>query len=927
MAYGKFRHKKNLFFIQCVQSLLMLGLFFLYESSTGQTLNRAEYFFDNDPGTGNATPVTITPGASVNFSFNANISSLSNGFHNLNIRVCDNTGKWSHFQSRTFYIVSPASLVTSSTITRAEYFFDSDPGRGNGVSIAVTPGASITQNVAIPITALTPGFHNINFRVIDNRGQWSHFATRTFYIVPPITGNNGITIQKAEYFIDTDPGTGNGVNVSVTPGGSINQTIVIPTNALTPGFHRINFRVRDDKGHWSHFATRTFYILLQPTVSTNLVRAEYFFDNDPGTGLATPLPITPGSSQNNVFALDISTLTQGFHRLGIRYKDNLGQWSHFPVRTFYVIPANALPALTLTQIEYFIDTDPGIGAATDLSFTPASSVDQLFAVDLSGLPSGNHNLFVRAKDSNGFWSTTLISTFTLLACTPPTAPVSASVSRCGPGKLTLDASGAATGQVYRWYTDATTTTTLFVGSPYTTDSLATSKKYFASIYDPSTLCESSRTEVTASIVIIPKPALNLTGALAICDGDEIVLRGPAGFNGYAWSNSLATEEIKVNTSGTYTLTVSDGTCTSPPSDAFVLIVEQNPSKPVIQVTGATTLCGSETTDLSAPSGFSRYQWSRGDTTQQITVSASGNYTVKVTNAGGCESIASSPVTITSFVSPAKPIIQTIGSPILCNTNTSLTLRAPYGFTIYQWSNGAISQEITVATAGDYFVVTGNDASCLSVPSDTVSVTDQQGPCSTTGGPDPNNQPPVIEHTVGKGPIDGIVVISLAGLISDPDNNLDFTSLKITSPPTSGAVATIDNNFNLTIDYTGVNFAGTEELTIQICDLSGSCTQQQISMEVAGDIVAFNGLSPNGDGKNEVLFLEFIDVIPETINNQVTIYNRWGNSVFEITNYNNSDRVFAGLDNEGKELPNGVYYYKIQFNSGKGTKIGYITLRR
>lgn len=1088
MVNGQSRHQWNASFSKHVAAWLLLMLLFLSGESLAQTLNRAEYFFDADPGTGNGTPVAVTPGATVDFSFGANISSLTNGFHNLNFRIRDNTGKWSHFQSRTFYIVPVASLATSSTLTRAEYFFDSDPGIGNGVSIPVTPASAISQNVAIPITSLGPGFHNINFRAIDNRGQWSHFATRTFYIVPPLAVNAGTTIEKAEYFLDADPGTGNGVNVPVTPAGTINQNIVIPTNSLTPGFHTLNFRAKDDKGRWSHFATRSFYILLQPTISTAIVRAEYFVDNDPGTGLATPLSITAGSTQNNAFALDISSLSPGFHRLGIRYKDNLGQWSHFPVRTFYVIPGNALPAASLTNIEYYIDTDPGIGLATELSFTPAFTVNEFFALDVSAVPSGSHTLAVRAKDSNGFWSIVLTAPFTMLDCTPPAAPLATSLVRCGPGSVTFNASGAtgtqvyrwyddptsaailstgstyktdsllatknfyvsvydpatlcesgrtqitatilildkpvlnltgslsvcegtavelrgpqgftgylwsngatteaitvttsgtyslkvndgtctspasesfaltvqpvppqpailpaagstldlcakdkvildangATGsQIYRWYNDASTTVVLATGISYTTDSLSASRSYFATVYDPSTRCESKRTEVKITVTILPKPSLNLSGPRTICDGSSIILRAPQGFSSYAWSNGLTTSEITVVTPGTYAVSVSDRNCTSPASDPLILTVEQKPAQPVIRVSGPTTLCGSETTTLQAPSGFQRYQWSTGETTEQITVSTSGNYTVKVISTAGCESDNSAAMAITSFVSPARPIIQTIGSTVLCNTNTSVILRAPFGFNVYRWSNGAATQEITVTSAGDYSVVTGNDASCLSVSSDVVSVTDQQGPCVTTG-PDPNNNPPVIETTTQGGPIGGVLTVDLSGLISDPDNNLDFSSLTITAPPSSGAVASIDNNNNLTIDYNGVNFAGTEQLTIQVCDLAGSCTQQQITMVVAGDVVVYNGLSPNGDGKNDVLILEYIDVIPETINNQVTIYNRWGTSLLEITNYNNSDRVFQGLDKDGKELPNGIYYYKIQFNSGKETKIGYITLRR
>jgi gliding motility-associated-like protein len=50
-------------------------------------------------------------------------------------------------------------------------------------------------------------------------------------------------------------------------------------------------------------------------------------------------------------------------------------------------------------------------------------------------------------------------------------------------------------------------------------------------------------------------------------------------------------------------------------------------------------------------------------------------------------------------------------------------------------------------------------------------------------------------------------------------------------------------------------------------------------------------------------------------NKVSIYNRWGDIVFEVQNYNNTDRSFTGLSNSGNELPSGNYFYKIEFASG------------
>ena len=51
------------------------------------------------------------------------------------------------------------------------------------------------------------------------------------------------------------------------------------------------------------------------------------------------------------------------------------------------------------------------------------------------------------------------------------------------------------------------------------------------------------------------------------------------------------------------------------------------------------------------------------------------------------------------------------------------------------------------------------------------------------------------------------------------------------------------------------------------------------------------------------------------------------TTFEVTDYNNTTKVFSGLNNSGNELPSGTYYYKIEFNNGKPNKTGYLALQR
>ncbi len=69
------------------------------------------------------------------------------------------------------------------------------------------------------------------------------------------------------------------------------------------------------------------------------------------------------------------------------------------------------------------------------------------------------------------------------------------------------------------------------------------------------------------------------------------------------------------------------------------------------------------------------------------------------------------------------------------------------------------------------------------------------------------------------------------------------------------------------------------------------------------------------------------MIDDTKNNRVLIFNRWGDLVFDVENYNNSTNVFEGRSNGGKELPSGTYYYRIEFLNGRKSQSGYLSLKR
>jgi gliding motility-associated-like protein len=111
--------------------------------------------------------------------------------------------------------------------------------------------------------------------------------------------------------------------------------------------------------------------------------------------------------------------------------------------------------------------------------------------------------------------------------------------------------------------------------------------------------------------------------------------------------------------------------------------------------------------------------------------------------------------------------------------------------------------------------------------------------------------------------------------------------------------------------------------------SGFC-QKTVEFEVTPGPAAncvlriFNAFSPDGDGKSDTWIIENID-LDEFKQNKVEIFNRWGQQVFSVRNYNNDDVVWNGESESGTELSSGTYFYIVE--AGGITFKGYIELIR
>ena len=242
--------------------------------------------------------------------------------------------------------------ATPANISYVEYFIDTDPGFGSGTSISVVSSTDVSaNNYAVNTSAIASGVHRIYFRAKDAKGGWSLTNVQTFFmanVAVQIPANAvASSIVKMEYFIDTDPGFGNGKTIAITASMDVTASnVAIDLTGLSNGVHHIYFRSQDTNGSWSETNLQTFNILLANVVippnpvAGNITKFEYFFDTDPGFGNGKPISISSTTDLSNyTFAADLTGLKNDTtHTLYIRTFDN---WSLTNTRTFLI--GTALP--------------------------------------------------------------------------------------------------------------------------------------------------------------------------------------------------------------------------------------------------------------------------------------------------------------------------------------------------------------------------------------------------------------------------------------------------------------------------------------------------------------------------------------------------------------------------------------------------------
>ena len=687
-------------------------------------------------------------------------------------------------------MVISLTTVFSQNIIRGEYFIDLDPGPGNGTAIpAVTTGDIVNFSFDISTSGLTPGFHFLNTRVADADGKWSRYETRIFYLSSAPTTNT-TNITGAEYFIDSDTATGSGIPINIgTPGSLVNFTVLVPAG-LSPGFHSLGIRVRDQEGKWSLFEERSFYLSGDGPDAPPIVAAEYFYNVDPGIGNASPLVVNPtGNIITQTFLIPVpASLSQGEHVLGIRVKNQQGHWSFYAKDTITVsnsatisCPSNVVVAAPGGQCTAVVNNIDPIVAPAGTSYTYTLTGATLGTG--TGTASGkNFNAGVTTVTYalNSSPSTNCSFTVTVNTDVTPVINLNASATDICPGQqvvfTTVPFNGGATPS-YQWKLNGNNIPGA-TNSAYQSTSLANGD-IVSVIMTSSLSCANPQSDLSNEIFITVSssvPAMVSLGmsATTICTGTPVNFIATPTNGGtsptYQWklngniipgaagptyqSSTLANGD-QVSVTMTSSLACANPQTATMTGIAMTVTPTLSPS---VYLESPTTICAGELATFYASPGNGgttpSYQWkvngnnvgSNSNTYSSSSLNNGDIVTVVMTSSLGCaspQSATSDPITMTVLPSsPATVNINASSTTICPGTSVTFNVTAVTIGASYQWqlngnnipgATGMTYQSSSLQNGDKIKVIMTQSSPCLSssqVASNEITMTVDSAPAPT-----------------------------------------------------------------------------------------------------------------------------------------------------------------------------------------------------
>ncbi len=196
-------------------------------------------------------------------------------------------------------------------------------------------------------------------------------------------------------------------------------------------------------------------------------------------------------------------------------------------------------------------------------------------------------------------------------------------------------------------------------------------------------------DLTLGIYALPTP--QISNDTIVCPGESVTV-SCGSFTSYSWSTTATSSTINVMNPGDYRVTVTDVNGCSAASDTMTL---SNFAPPLPGVSNDTSFCDGDSVVISVGT-HSIYAWSTGATSQSITVSTAGTYTVTVTDMNGC--FESDSATIGVF---ALPVVDLGNDTTICVGDT-ISISGG-SFATYTWSTAETTENISVSDSNIYWV--------------------------------------------------------------------------------------------------------------------------------------------------------------------------------------------------------------------------------
>ena len=207
------------------------------------------------------------------------------------------------------------------------------------------------------------------------------------------------------------------------------------------------------------------------------------------------------------------------------------------------------------------------------------------------------------------------------------------------------------------------------------------------------------------ITVNHSPQINLGADTGICIQDSLKLNAGSSFINYIWSTGQTTPVIFVKAAGLYYVAAKDSNnCISKDS----LRILQLFPLPVLTITPDSIICTGQSKILDAGPGYSSYLWSIGTNRRTVSISSTGTYWVRVTDAKGCKT--SDTIYIRQQQVPPSQFLL-FSDTVLCLYDT-ISIKANRIFNSYLWNNGTTNSVLRASLPGLYWLQVTDQAGCI-----------------------------------------------------------------------------------------------------------------------------------------------------------------------------------------------------------------------